>query len=190
LLDILFGLLPLVSLALLIASYYHRELSLLEAAVIGALGWGLAAVTSLELLGLASQIDLLSLIIFWLLVSIGAIITSHMQQKKGLTPLGRNSAARDGGVHAQTGDRLHVALAASAAAIAAVTTTVALVAAPNSWDSLTYHLPRVEQWIQEGSLAHFPTASMRQLASNPFAEMLILHFRLLVERDCLDNLVQ
>jgi hypothetical protein len=81
-------------------------------------------------------------------------------------------------------------LAASAAAIAVVNTTIALIATPNNWDSLTYHLPRIEQWIQQRSLTDFPTVEIRQIVSNPLAEMLILHFRLLAGSDQLDNLVQ
>jgi hypothetical protein len=182
LVDILIGVLPLVFLGLLIAGCYDRQRSLLEAIVVGALGWGLAAVTSLELLSLAGKISRLSVTVFWCLVSVGATLILIRQRKKGV---GRGAATHD-----QVGDPLYFMLAASTAAIAAVTTTVALVAAPNNWDSLSYHLPRIEQWIQQGSLAHFRTSNIRQIASNPLAEMLILHFRLLAGSDRLDNLVQ
>jgi hypothetical protein len=189
-LDIVIGLLPLICLGLLITSCYQRQPSLLEAVVVGALGWGLAAVTSLELLGLVGEINRLSVIVFWLLLSLGAILNLIMQRKDGFIRVKEIGAPRDADFRAHVGDPLYFTLAASAAAIAAITTTVALVAVPNTWDSLTYHLPRIEQWIQQGSLAHFPTGNIKQLASNPAAELLILHFRLLAESDLLDNLVQ
>ena len=47
------------------------------------------------------------------------------------------------------GNPLYFVLATSAAAIAAVNTTVALIATPNNYDSLTYHLPHIEQWIRQ-----------------------------------------
>src|SRR5262249_30781806 len=113
-----------------------------------------------------------------------------MQRKNGFIRVKEIGPGRDADFRAQVRDSLYFTLAASAAAIAAVTITVALVAVPNNWDSLSYRLPRIEQWIQQGSLAHFPTGNIRQVASNPAAEMLILHFRLLAESDRLDNLVQ
>src|SRR5262249_35041097 len=156
------GVLPLVFLGLLIAGCYDRQRSLLEAIVVGALGWGLAAVTSLELLSLAGKISRLSVTVFWCLVSVGATLILIRQRKKGV---GGGAATHD-----QVGDPLYFVLAASTGAIAAVTITVALVAAPNNLDSLIYHLPRIEHWIQQGSLAHFPTSIIQQITSNPLAE--------------------
>ena len=72
--NILIGLLPLVLLGLSITGCYQRQPSLLEAVVVGALGWGLAAVTSLEVLSLAGAINRLSVIAFWCLASIGATV--------------------------------------------------------------------------------------------------------------------
>ncbi|XGB42694.1 MAG: hypothetical protein LVS60_02285 [Nodosilinea sp. LVE1205-7] len=44
---------------------------------------------------------------------------------------------------------------------------VALVAPPNNWDSMTYHMARVMYWIQHQSVAHYPTHNLRQLDSPP-----------------------
>lgn len=48
-----------------------------------------------------------------------------------------------------------------------------------NFDSMLYHLPRVEQWAQNRSLAHFPTPYDLQVFYPPFAEMAILQTRLL-----------
>jgi 4-amino-4-deoxy-L-arabinose transferase-like glycosyltransferase len=66
---------------------------------------------------------------------------------------------------------------------------VAWVAPPNTWDSMTYHLPRVMHWIQDQSVAFFPTNIIRQLHQPPWAEYAILHFQLLSGGDSLDNSV-
>jgi hypothetical protein len=55
---------------------------------------------------------------------------------------------------------------------------------------MTYHLPRIEHWLQNKSLAHYYTSNTRQTISAPFAEMLILQGRVLSGDDFLMNLVQ
>jgi len=65
-----------------------------------------------------------------------------------------------------------------------------LLAPPNTNDSLAYHMPRVMHWIQNGSLAHYPTVIDRQLWNPPGAEYAILHLVILAGGDRLANLVQ
>jgi hypothetical protein len=70
------------------------------------------------------------------------------------------------------------------------TLTTALLSLPNTYDSLTYHVPRVEHWQQNHSLAHYPTNILRQIGLNPGAEILLLHARLWSGTDAFLNLVQ
>jgi hypothetical protein len=70
------------------------------------------------------------------------------------------------------------------------TFVIAVVSPPNNNDSLTYHMSRVMHWLQQGSVAHFPTNVLRQLEMNPWAEFAILHLQLLSGSDYLANLVQ
>jgi hypothetical protein len=67
---------------------------------------------------------------------------------------------------------------------------IAFAAAPNTWDSLTYHLSRILHWEQNRSLAFYPTAIQRQLAFNPLAEIAVLNLQLLAGSDRLANFVQ
>jgi len=76
------------------------------------------------------------------------------------------------------------------AIILSVTFIIAIVYPPNNWDSMTYHLPRIEHWLQNKSLNHYYTSIDRQLLSAPFAEILTLHGRALSGDDYLVNLVQ
>jgi dolichyl-phosphate-mannose-protein mannosyltransferase len=71
-----------------------------------------------------------------------------------------------------------------------LTGAVALLSAPNSYDGLSYHLPRVERWIQQGSLAPFATHDPRQLFMPSWPEYAILQLRLLSGDDHFANLVQ
>lgn len=71
-----------------------------------------------------------------------------------------------------------------------VTLVIALSYPPNTYDSMTYHLSRVAHWIQNGSVAHYPTAILRQLYNPPLSEYGFLHFQLLAGHDNYANLVQ
>ncbi len=67
---------------------------------------------------------------------------------------------------------------------------IAIVAPPNNWDSMDYHMSRVAYWIQNHSVAHYPTSYTPQLYQNPFSEFVILHFQILSGGDYFANLVQ
>ncbi len=74
--------------------------------------------------------------------------------------------------------------------IASIKGYSALMSAPNTYDSMTYHLARIEHWIQNGSLAHYPTATTRQIYTPSLAEQIILHFKVLSGSDYFSNVVQ
>lgn len=61
---------------------------------------------------------------------------------------------------------------------------------PLTWDALTYHLPRVEHWLQNGNVAYYPTPNPRQNLYAPFAEYVILQGRALAGDDLFANSVQ
>ena len=67
---------------------------------------------------------------------------------------------------------------------------IAVIAPPNNFDSQTYHLPKIEHWVQQGDVSFYPTIIDRQLAMAPGAEYLLLHLRLLTGGDGAYNLVQ
>ena len=67
---------------------------------------------------------------------------------------------------------------------------IALSSPPNTYDSLTYHLARVAHWIQNGSVAFYPTSILRQIYQPPLAEFGILHLQLLSGNDYFANLIQ
>lgn len=62
-------------------------------------------------------------------------------------------------------------------------------APPSTPDVLTYHLPRVMHWLQNGTVAHYPTWVARQLYMPPGGEYLLLQAMLLAGPRVL-NLVQ
>lgn len=74
--------------------------------------------------------------------------------------------------------------------VLAATLLTALVAPPNSWDSMAYHMSRVAMWLQRGSVAHYPTPYLAQLYHPPLTEWLILHLYALADGDRFANIVQ
>ncbi len=74
--------------------------------------------------------------------------------------------------------------------VVTITGITAVVAAPNNFDSLTYHLPRMMHWIQNRSVEHYPTHIDRQLWMAPFAEYVIMHLQILSGGDRFANCVQ
>ena len=65
-----------------------------------------------------------------------------------------------------------------------------LVAPPNTWDSLSYHMARVAHWAQNASLAHYASGIERQNLMPPGAEIGMLHAYLLAMGDRLVNFPQ
>ena len=66
----------------------------------------------------------------------------------------------------------------------------AVVAAPNHSDSMEYHLSRVMHWIQNGSVAHYPSHNVFQLYQNPWSEFAIAHLQILSNSDRFSGSVQ
>ena len=79
---------------------------------------------------------------------------------------------------------------AAIAVLLALTALTALTSAPNTWDAMMYHLPRVVQWINNRGVQFFPTVDRFQLDQAPFAEYGMLHLCLLWGSDRLVGLVQ
>lgn len=74
--------------------------------------------------------------------------------------------------------------------ICCLTFVIAIIAPPNTWDSMAYHMPRVMHWLQNKSVAHYPTHILRQVDMNPWAEFAISHFQVLSGNDRFANLIQ
>ena len=109
----------------------------------------------------------------------------------GLCWLTRGARARSKDApHGERWPSFDRALVAGIVTILVLTLVVALAAAPNSIDTMGYHLSRVLHWIQNGSVEFYPTSDLRQLGHPPFTEYVFLHLVLLAGGDRLVNLVQ
>ena len=67
---------------------------------------------------------------------------------------------------------------------------IALTSPPNNFDSMTYHMARISNWIQNQNISYYPTSIPRQNYSMPLAEYVILHLQIMSQTDKFANLVQ
>lgn len=86
--------------------------------------------------------------------------------------------------------RLELVLLAGLVFIIITIGIIGLISPPNNWDSMTYHMSRVVHWIQNRSIAHYPTNFLPQLYESPWAEFAIMHFQILTGGDRFANLIQ
>ena len=86
--------------------------------------------------------------------------------------------------------RTDILLLAPAGLIVIWVAILAWTVPPNTWDSMTYHMSRVMHWMQNRSIAFYPTHFLPQLHHNPWSEFAILHLQILSGSDRLANFVQ
>jgi 4-amino-4-deoxy-L-arabinose transferase-like glycosyltransferase len=161
------------------------RLALLEACVVfGILAWFIA-----EALGAFRAITLAGLLALWGIVAAVSLISAIRLYARGP----RRRLSEQMGHVRQTLQSLPAAdrwIALYLLVGAFILGLTAFSAAPDTWDSLTYHLSRVMHWQQNQTLAFYPTAIQRQLAFGPMAEIGILHLQILAGNDGLANWVQ
>ena len=166
---------PLTAFTIIMLCLIMHENGYRKAFLGAAVCFGLLLTTATELLNLFSAISYFSLAMFWGVVALIALI--YLIPKRGCLNI-RNPGFENSGI------------IACIAPVLLTTLLIALIAPPNNWDSMTYHMARVVHWMQNGSVAHYPTHITRQLYSAPWAEYAIMHLQILGGGDRFANLVQ
>jgi hypothetical protein len=144
--------------------------------------YGLVVVANTEVLSLVGVLGLPALLAVWALVS-GVAALGVWQRRHELAAQLRVLSS----YHAW---HPHALAVAPVLVIIAATGVIALIAPPNTWDSMSYHVARVAHWVADGTVAFYPTNVIRQLYSPPWSEYAVLQFQLLSGNDQLANLVQ
>jgi hypothetical protein len=184
---LLLGLLPLAALGLLIAVLRRRGRTPAEAVILGPLLWAYCAAVASEALSLFGALTFVSILAAWSLAVIALAFGFLRSGPLAWTPRRWPTQIRSAAAGLIAEEWI---LAAALLIIGSATLLVALVCPPNNWDSQTYHLPRIEHWIQNRSFAFYLTHIDRQLIYPGLAEVLILPLRLLSDGDRWDNLLQ
>ncbi len=180
--NIIAPLIPVLTGAVLWGIFYDAQQDWRSSFLSAAIAWGTYLVAVTEILSLLGAITFRSLVGAWmlgLLLALAWAATSIGDPRKLLA-----------GLHLPDLSPFDIFLLAACALIAALIALIAWIAPPNSYDSMTYHMPRVMHWIQDRSVAYYPTNMLAQIFLTPGGEFFILHFQVLAASDRLANLVQ
>ncbi len=166
---------------LLIKGYFNQ--SWRESLIQTALVWGTLVVAITEITSIFKLIEFWSFTIIWgslsLILLIFLIISG--KTKRILKEL------RSFRLYLQTGD---TAMLVVFLAIILYLGIISILAPPNTWDSMTYHMSRIIHWVQNKTIAFYPTHILRQLHQSPWSEFAILQFQVLSGGDRFANLIQ
>lgn len=172
----------LLSLVILFLIIHHRERDWRSSFLSAAVSWGVIVSLATEILSLLRLLTFGWVLALWLLINISLGWIYYRLIKLGKRSLNLPTIFKITPVA--------LILLAGVTFIIATVTVIAIVSPPNNWDSMTYHMARVVHWIQNQSLAHYPTYYSAQLVHPPFAEIAILHLQILSGGDRFANLVQ
>jgi len=155
------------------------------------LAWGSLVVALTELLNLVHRLDAQSLATGWAIIlaalmTVLAWLAHRTDFRLPKFVQWRSDAWRWIRGQGLFNWALFAVLAVQAVALA----IVALSYAPNAFEAMRYHLPRVMHWLQSGSLASFATSNVRENYFPPFAEYVFLHQVALTGGDRYVNLIQ
>jgi hypothetical protein len=177
--------LPVAAYVLLVVGFVRRGSDGRSAVLHAATAWGVLAVLITETLSLPGWLTPAGLAAAWLLVDVALLAATACAAGGG----------RDGGTRGPRAASVRLgaadlALLGGTGLVIALVGAVALLSPPNTWDAMQYHLPRIVHWLQNRSVALYPTHELKQLHMAPGAEYLMLQLHALWGGDRLDNLMQ
>jgi 4-amino-4-deoxy-L-arabinose transferase-like glycosyltransferase len=182
----LFALLPLFSYLILVASFLRKGFDSRRAVVFASIPCGLFVAIGTELLSAFSWVTRAGFALSWTAFATAALLILIRYGRHADRHTTQNN-------HASEGNKGSLAFRIQLLGIVLLATLVGLTAfvcAPNNWDAMEYHMPRVFMWIQHANVGLYPTIDRQQLDMPPWAEYAMLHADLLYGGDRLVNLIQ
>lgn len=184
----IFILLPLSSLILLVLFFNRKVLDWRKSILLGAIAWGYTLTAITESLSRFNLLSFSGLVLSWSAVNIALIGLWILESKRH--QISSNLASVSGWIQDFKLPAICWVWLAGTVFIVVTVGLIAIVAPPNTWDSMTYHMSRVAHWEQNHNVGHYPTYNLPQLFHPPFAEFVILHLQILSRSDRFANLVQ
>jgi len=148
-----------------------------ERFLLASVGWGVLVLIITEVLSIWQGLDRFGLAITW--GAIVVLLAARYWFVKPELPLGPFDL-----------NIKNIVIVSMVSGILLVTALIAFCAAPNNWDSMTYHLARVAHWAQNRTVALFPTHVLRQICYPPGSSYVVTQFYILAGSDRWVNFVQ
>ena len=144
------AILPLLALVIAVALMRRLGWDLRGAILSGAAVWGAALVAITEALSTVKGLRVGGVALAWAVVTaVGALALRRL-------PRSRSQAVETGLADSAASRWLLGGLALVAAGVL----VTGLASAPNNWDSMTYHLTRVEHWVQNATVTSIPRRAL------------------------------
>jgi 4-amino-4-deoxy-L-arabinose transferase-like glycosyltransferase len=183
----MFVILPFIALVLLFKFWHNPYQDWRRAVLLAALSWGVFIVLIIEGLSVTQSLNLVGLSVLWLIVDVVLIVAIRRQSRQARSTL----SADDGLSTVNKPLTLYLKLLLAGVVVIVISIgLIGLVAPPNNWDSMTYHMGRVVHWVQSRNVDHYPTSIIRQLYPGPWSSFAITHLQILSGSDRFANLIQ
>lgn len=176
-------LLPALSFCLIAASCREFGLGWRKSLLVASVILGACLTVGTESLSLANQVTRAGVAVFWLVVCAGSLAVWLWNRRRRVDTTGTSPSV-------EPLDGVTKVLLAGAAVLAALISAEALLAPPNTWDAMEYHLPRVVLWMSDHNVRNFATPDYAQVVFGPWAEYAMLHLDLLWGSDRLVNFAE
>ena len=162
-----------------------RRLAALMAALV--LGVHVAVVT--EVLSVIHAVTRTGVALAWAAICVVAVIALWRLNLVRAGGAANNAASSETSADAANGTEAK-ALFGGVGLLTIIVAITAFAGAPNVWDAMEYHLPRMSMWMSNHSVAMFPTPDYAHLIFAPWAEFAMMHTYLLWGSDRFVNFVQ
>lgn len=145
--------------------------------------YGLIITTLTEVLSIWRSLNFVSATIFWILFLLINLLTlkSKISRRLYFHFIRKRLSISTSFKHLEL---------RAIATILTICLITAIISSPNNWDVMTYHLPRVMHWVQNQSVAHYPTNNTRQISFPTGAGYIVAQFQILTGNDLFANCLQ
>src|SRR6266404_1826004 len=147
-----------------------------------------AAIT--EIASAANLVTRGAVAIFWSLACLAVLAYYGIAKYHGMAKRRISQPPHSPDAQRERLDHTTQLLLAGAGIIVLLVGITAVVAAPDTWDALEYHLPRIVMWMSNRNVRFFPTPDYCQLIYGPWSEYAMMHTELLWGSDRFINIVE
>lgn len=177
-------LLPVLAFVTFLLILRNEGLDRRRAALASAIFCGACVVAITEVASAGNLLAPAVVAILWSLTCFAALSYLGIANRK-ISPPSRFPSTQRRGL-----DRATQWLWAGAGVVVLLVGITAVVAAPDTWDAMEYHLPRIVMWMSNHNVRFFPTPDYCQLIYGPWSEYAMMHTQLLWGSDRFVNVVE